>query len=104
MKKFIGVYYEWVHDYKVLEEKITMKKDVKKLVDGYNKYTGRGVKVQKTPGSTGMTLCKIKLKEPTDIENYRSFVGQIMWYTMKVGPDMANTERELDVHMSNPGP
>ena len=69
VKKFIGVYYEWVHGYKVLEEKITMKKDVKKLVDGYKKYTERGVKVQKTPGSTGMTLCKIKLKEPTDIEN-----------------------------------
>ena len=81
-----------------------MKRDFKRLVDGYKKYTGRGVKVQKTPGSTGMTLCNIKLKEPTDIENYRSFVGQIMRYTMKVGPDMLNTERELDVHMSNPGP
>ena len=27
-----------------------------------------------------------------------------MWYTTKVGPDVANTARELVVHMSHPGP
>ena len=26
-----------------------------------------------------------------------------MWYTTKVGPDMANAARELVVHMSHPG-
>ena len=27
-----------------------------------------------------------------------------MWYTIKVGPDVANAARELAVHMSRPGP
>ena len=27
-----------------------------------------------------------------------------MWYTTKVGPDVANVARELAVHMSHPGP
>ena len=27
-----------------------------------------------------------------------------MWYTTKVGPDVANAARELAVHMSHPGP
>ena len=26
-----------------------------------------------------------------------------MWYTAKVGPDVENTTRELEVHMSHPG-
>ena len=37
------------------------------------------------------------------MNKYRSFVGQLMWYTTKVGPDVANVERELAVHMSHPG-
>ena len=27
-----------------------------------------------------------------------------MWYTTKVGPDVENEARELEVHMSHPGP
>ena len=49
-----------------------------------------------------MTLGKSDVEEPYNINEYRSFVGQIMWYTIKVGPEMANTEREFEVHMSNP--
>ena len=45
-----------------------METDVKKLIDGYNKSTGNDVKLHKTPGSLGMTICKIKLKEPMDID------------------------------------
>ena len=30
-------------------------------------------------------------------------MGQLMCYTTKVGPDMANAARELAVHMSHPG-
>ena len=34
MKKFLGVYYEWGRDAKGLQAKMTMEKDVKKLVKG----------------------------------------------------------------------
>ena len=29
-------------------------------------------------------------------------MGQLMWYTTKVGPDVENAARYLDVHMSHP--
>ena len=46
-KKLLGFYYEWGLDTKVTYEKITMNKDTKKLVEGYKKYTGSDLKVQK---------------------------------------------------------
>ena len=30
-------------------------------------------------------------------------MGQIVWYTIKVGPDVSNTTRKLDVNMSHTG-
>ena len=62
LKKFLGVYYEWGHDDKGQHTKITIDKDVKKLVYGYDKFTGSHVKVLKTPGVPGTTLCKRELK------------------------------------------
>ena len=71
MKKFIGVYYEWGRGAKVAYEKMIMKKDVKKLVEGYKKYTRSNVKVQKTPGDPSTTLSKSDLEEPYNIDKYR---------------------------------
>ena len=60
-KKYLGVYYEWGHDAKGLYDKMTMDKDIKKLVDRYEKFIGSDIKVQKTPGAPGMTLSKSDL-------------------------------------------
>ena len=35
---------------------MTMEKDVKKIIEGYNNYIGSGVKVQKNPEVPGTTL------------------------------------------------
>ena len=83
---------------------MTMDKEVSKLAEGYEKYTGSDLKVPKNPGPPGTTLSKSDLEEPDNINMYRSFVGQLMWYTTKVRPDVANAARELVVHMSHPGP
>ena len=40
VKKFIRVYYEWVNEDKGMYAKTTMEKYVRKLVEGYNKFTG----------------------------------------------------------------
>ena len=37
------------------------------------------------------------------LEEYRSLVGKLMYYTIKVGPDCANIARDLARHMANPG-
>ena len=49
IKKFIRVYYEWIRDTKGSHAKMTMVKDIKKLVEGYKEYTGSDAKVHKTP-------------------------------------------------------
>ena len=81
-----------------------MEKDVNNPIEGYNKYTGSDLRVQKTPGAPGMTLSKSELEEPDNINKYISFMGQLMWYTTKVGTDVVNAARELAVHVSHPGP
>ena len=83
--------------------KIIMYKYLNKLVEGYKKYIGSDVKVQKTPGTPCTTLSKSDFEEPHNIDKYRSFVGQLMWYPTKVGPEAANVARELAVHISYPG-
>ena len=47
--------------------KMAMEKDVKKLVEGYKKYTGSDLRVKKTPGAPGTTLSKSYLGEPDNI-------------------------------------
>ena len=58
---FFGMYYEWGCEEKDSYAKMTMEKDVEKLVEVNEKYTGRDVKVQTTSGAPGMTLSKIEL-------------------------------------------
>ena len=70
-----------------------MEKYVKKFVEGYKKFIGSDVKVQKTHGVPGTTLNNSKLEEPKDIDNYRSFMGQLIWYTTKVGTEVQNAVR-----------
>ena len=64
-KTFLRVYYNYGNDAKGPYAKITMEKDVNKLVNWYDKFTGSDVKIHKTPGDTGTNLCKSELNEPT---------------------------------------
>ena len=83
---------------------MTMEKNARNIIEGYKKYTGSELRVHKPLEPQEQLLSKSDLEHPNNINKYRSFVGQLMWYTTKVGPDMANTARELVVHMINPGP
>ena len=87
VNKFLGVYYKSDHDAKGKYAKMTMEKDVKNLKQCYKKYTGSDLRVQKTPGALGKTQSKIDLEEPDNINKYRSFMGHLIWYTTKVGPE-----------------
>ena len=104
VKKSLGVYYQWGHDAKCMYPKMTMEKDVNKLVEGYKKYTRSDLRIPKTPGAPGKILSKSDLEDPDNTNKYISFLGQLMWYTNKVGPDVEKVARELAVHMSHPGP
>ena len=50
-----------------------------------------------------MTLSKSDVEELDHINNYRLFIGQLMWYTTKVRPQVEKAARDLAVHMSHPG-
>ena len=93
-RNFLRVYYKWSHGAKSTYETITIKKDVKKFVEGYDKYTGCGLKFQKTPAALGITLSKSDLEELGNINKHRSFVVQLMWYITNVGPDVENAAIE----------
>ena len=71
VKKFLRVQYEWGRDAKGSYKKMTMEKDVRKLVEDYEKNNGGDVKVQETPGTPGTTPSKSDVEEPQDINNYR---------------------------------
>ena len=60
-KKFFRVYHEWGRNTKGPYAIMTMKKNVNKLVDGYKKFIGSDIKVQKTSGAPGTTLGKSEL-------------------------------------------
>ena len=75
VKRFLGVYCKWGHDAKGLYTKIIMDKDVNKLVDGCEKFTGSDVNDQKTPGAygTARSYRHIKLQficVPDNVVNY----------------------------------
>ena len=58
VKNFLGVYYKWVHNAIGTYSKITIYKDVNKLVEVYEKYTRSDLKVRKTPGDLGMNISR----------------------------------------------
>ena len=47
-----------------------MEKDVNKLLEVYENYTGGDIKVQKTPGAPGTNVSKSDLDEPYNIYKY----------------------------------
>ena len=46
-------------------------------------------------------ISKSDLEETYNKNKYRSFVGELTSYKTEVGPDVANTERVLEVQMSH---
>ena len=81
-----------------------MGKYLKNIIEGYKNNNGSDLRVQKPPGAPETNLSKKFLEEPDNINKYISFVGQLMWYNTKVGPDVTNAARKFSVHMSHPGP
>ena len=55
------------------------------------------------PLAPGTNLRNSKTEKRMEINQYMSFVGKIMWYNTKVGPEMENKARKLSVQMSHPG-
>ena len=72
------------------------------FVRKYEESAGKKAKLAATPGYPHQVLQKNE-EETVDIDNYRSLVGKLLFYIIKVGPDCANAGRDSARHMSNPG-
>ena len=103
LRKLLGVRYEWKKD-QDNETYITMTMNDKaeEIVKNYEKYTGKTPKNQASPGAPGQTLSKNE-GEVIMLKEYRSLVGQSMFYSTKIAPECAFANGQLARHMQNPG-
>ena len=102
LSKYLGVKYEWFRDEnEKLCVRATMDEVAESSIKKYENCTGKTAKIAPTPGYPHQVLSKNE-GEPVDINNYRSLVGKLLFYIVKVGPDCANDGRDLARHMSNP--
>ena len=103
IRKHLGVDYTWLideNDDPYIE--VWMEKKRESIVKAYENWKGKICKVRKTPSAPGSYLKKNQ-GEITNIKEYRSFEGKIMFDATKVCPKIVNATRELATHMSNPG-
>ena len=104
ISKHLGVYYEWgVNTEGKRYCRARMKKKVDAAVTSYENHVDKEVHTHRTPGIPNLQLVKHN-GEPDDIDMYRSFVGQVMFFTTKVGLKTGAATCALSAHMSNPGP
>ena len=73
------------------------------IVNHYERYTKDKVKPFETPGKPHEYLDK-HMGEPLDIDEYRSLVGKMMFFTTKLGLKTGAATRALSGNMQNPGP
>jgi len=78
-----------------------MDKKIANIIRIYEEHIGEEVKIYDTPGKPNEYLGKHD-GEQVEIEKYRSLVGQIMFFTTKLGLKLGNSTRALSGFMSNP--
>ena len=103
LRKLLGVKYEWMRT-KQGEPFVTMSMNDKaeEIVRSYEKYTGKTPKNYPSPGAPGTTMKKNE-NEPIKLTEYRSLVGQTMFYSTKIAPECSYANGQLARHMQNPG-
>jgi hypothetical protein len=72
------------------------------FIKDFEEATGRSLRHYATPGAPGTTL----LKNQEDIvrqDDYRKYIGKLMWAIKKVMPAATNAIRDLSSHLDNPG-
>ena len=102
ISKYLGVTYNWYEDKKGLYVIVSMDKNAKEIVSYYEKVRRKEAKLAATPGYQNTVWSKND-GETELLDEYRSLVGKLLFYTIKVGPDCGNAVRDLACHMSNPG-
>ena len=85
ISEHFGVHYEWGTNADGKRYcKATMEKKVDAAVAMYEDHLNKEVRTHRIPGIPNMQLVKHDC-DPVDINQYRSLVGQVMFFTTKVG-------------------
>jgi hypothetical protein len=95
LKKHLGIWYEWEND-KVpkLYLEASMPKLIEEIFANCKKATGKEAKLSSIPATPGKCLRKHEV-QPVMLDEYRSLVGKIMYYTTRLAPELSNAAREL---------
>ena len=83
--------------------KAAMNKKAEALIDSYEKYICKKAKIYQTPGIPHETLQKHD-RDPINIDQYPSFVGQVIVFTTKMSIKTGAAIWALSSYMSNFGP
>jgi len=105
LKKHLRVWWEWKEDPQTGEVylKALMPKMVQEMKEAYAEAMDKPAKPAKTLGFLGKCLKKsMEAEDEFKTMQYWSFVGKLMYYMMKVRPELANPVRELAGQMVKP--
>jgi len=81
----------------------SMHEYTKSICNDYEKFMGATIKPQNTPGAHNVKLQKNHDElNIINIDEFRSFVGRILFMARKVDPYLTNSVRELSTHLSSP--
>ena len=102
VRKHLGVWWTFHVD---SNEDIYLKAEMedmrRDIIKKFEDVIGGPVGSYQTPASATQQLTKND-GEPVRRTDYQSILGQLLYYTTKIAPPMANAVRELSSHMSNP--
>ena len=100
VKRHLGVDYNIEPDERSLE--IHMTEFVQEIISDYEQETKKVLKIYDTPGTTSEPLLENAGNKERQ-EQYRSYVGRLLFAIKKCIPDCSNAIRELSQHLENPG-
>ena len=101
IRKHLGVCYKWGEDEQGKYVMTSMNQFALSIIKDYETFIQNKVKLSEVPASPGKYLLKNK-GQIYQLEEYRSLIGKILYYTNKISPECANAVRELSKHMSTP--
>ena len=104
LRKLLGVRYEWnnLEDPEKASVTLSMNDKAEEVIKAYEQATGKTPRIQSTLGKPGELLTKHEGKAVKHSE-YRSVLGKLMFYVIKLSPECSFACGQLARQMHNPG-
>ena len=105
MEEHLGVGYSLQRDNLGWYYQCEMSKYINKTIAEYEHDMKMKLADHPTPGAPGTILLKLdeKDEQPDRVDQFRKYIGRVLYAVLKVLPDCANAIRDLTCHMTGPG-